>query len=250
MGISSNELSAADVAAVTGANNNGMWGANDGSFWIFILFLFAMMNGNWGNGYGNNAAAMTYPAIQQGFDQAAITGQLAGINTAVANGFANAEVGRCNAMANLTNQLNTMVMNQQNCCCENRLATANLGSQVAADGCATRTAFNDAMRDLQYANFVNTQTLQNTLSAGFQSLHDEFCQSRLDAKDDRIADLQRQVEEANDNARYNGLIAAFNQSQDTQTTTLEQYLNPTPIPSYTVPNPNGCGGVCGACGSF
>lgn len=247
MSLTNGELSAADVAAVTG-NGNNMWGNGDGSFWIFILFLFAMMNGNWGNGGNNNN---TYPAIQQGFDQAAITSQLAGINTAVMNGFANAEVGRCNSIANLTNQLNAMAMNQQNCCCENRLATANLGSQVAADGCATRTAFNDAMRDLQYANFVNTQTLQNTLSAGFQSLHDEFCQSRLDAKDDRIADLQRQVEEANDNARYNGLIAAFNQSQESQTTTLEQYLNPTPIPSYIVPNPNGCNcnTTCG-CGSF
>ena len=33
-----------------GYGGNGLWG--DGSFWIIILFLFALMGGNWGNGFG------------------------------------------------------------------------------------------------------------------------------------------------------------------------------------------------------
>ena len=35
-------LSAADVAAVTG-NGNGFGNWGDGSFWIIVLFLFALM---------------------------------------------------------------------------------------------------------------------------------------------------------------------------------------------------------------
>ena len=50
----SSELSAADIAAVTG--NNGGWGfGNDGSFWIIVLFLF--MFGSWGNGFGGGYGA-------------------------------------------------------------------------------------------------------------------------------------------------------------------------------------------------
>lgn len=55
-----NGLSAADVAAVTG-NNGGFGNWGDGSFWIIVLFLFALM-GNWGgNGFGGNGGgAMPY----------------------------------------------------------------------------------------------------------------------------------------------------------------------------------------------
>ena len=45
MSLSNGELSAADVAAVVGNGNNGGFGNwGDGSFWIIILFLFAMFN--------------------------------------------------------------------------------------------------------------------------------------------------------------------------------------------------------------
>ena len=97
------------------------------------------------------------------------------------------------------------------------------------------------MRDMQYANFVNSQSQVAAINALGDRLDGKLCQMEMDAKNDKIADLQRQVEEANDNARYNGLIAAFNQSQEAQTTAIEQYLNPTARPAYIVPNPNGCG---------
>ena len=98
----------------------------------------------------------------------------------------------------------------------------------------------DNFRDLAYANFVNSQNQIAAMNAGFKGLDDKLCQMEMDAKNEKIADLQRQVEEANDMARYNGLIAAFQSSQDAQTTALEQYLHPVAIPSYNVPNPNCC----------
>ena len=216
-------MSPADYAAVSRGNNGGVFGG-DGEGWIFILFLFAMMfNGNgWG---GNNGVE-----IQSGFDQASIMNGLQGIQqTLMAYQISN------------NDNMNNLAMSFQQCCCQNQLATANLGAQIASEACANRQAVNDGLRDLMAQNVANTQLLTTTLTQGFQGLHDEFCQSRIDAKNDKIADLQRQVEEANDNARYNGLIAAFNQSQEAQTTAIEQYLNPTARPAYIVPNPNGCG---------
>lgn len=51
MGISTSDMSAADIAAVTG-NNGGFGNGGDGAWWIIILFLFALMGNNWGNGNG------------------------------------------------------------------------------------------------------------------------------------------------------------------------------------------------------
>ena len=220
-------MTPADYAAVT-RNNGGMLGG-DGEGWIFILFLFWAMMGN--NGWGNNNG---YGSVQQGFDQASIMSGLQAIQgTLTAN------------QISMSDNMNQLAMSLQQCCCQNQLATANLGAAIASESCATRQTVNDGLRDLMAQNVANTQMLSTTLTQGFQGLHDEFCQTRLDAKNDQIAALQRQLEEAQDNARYNGLIAAFNQSQEAQTTAIEQYLNPTARPAYIVPNPNGCG--CNSC---
>lgn len=102
------------VAPMGATNNNGGigWGG-DGSFWIIILFLFAMFNGGWGNGWGNNyggnggmfpymMANTTNNDVQRGFDQSSIMNGINGIN----NSLANAEVSRCNGVSNIINAVN------------------------------------------------------------------------------------------------------------------------------------------------
>lgn len=120
MALDNGTLSAADVAAVT--NGNGGWFGNDGSFWIIVLFLFAIMGNGWGNGFGggmNTAVPYIQNDVQSGFDQAAIMAGINGINTSLAN----AEISRCNLTSNLTNQLNTIAMGQQQCLKEIKLNT-------------------------------------------------------------------------------------------------------------------------------
>lgn len=120
-------LSAADVAAVTRNNGgNGFGWGGDGSWWLIVLFLFALSGNGWGNGFGGNGVmpymmGNTQSDVQRGFDQSAVMSGLNGINTAVANGFANAEVSRCNGQLATLQAINTLGYNQQNCCCENRL---------------------------------------------------------------------------------------------------------------------------------
>ena len=71
-----------------------------------------------------------------------------------------------------------------------------------------------------------------------------MCQDKIDAKNERIAELQQQLQ-----------MAQLAASQGAQTAALERYLAPTPIPAYMVQNPNcctnnfgygGCGCGCGA----
>lgn len=254
MSFTDNGLSAADVAAVTGNNGFGGFGG-DGAWWLLVLFLFAM-NGGWGNGFGSgNGGAMPFVMgqndVQRGFDQSAVMGGINGLNAAVANGFANAEVSRCNAQANVLQTLNnnqaatlssmnSLAMSLQNCCCENRAGLADLKYTVATEACADRSAVSDGIRDVISAQAANTQNLINSTNAGIQSIMDKICQLELDAKNDKIADLQRQLSAAQGAASQNAQTAAILADNAAQTAMLRQSLNPTPIPAYVVQNPSCC----------
>lgn len=216
MALDNGTLSAADVAAVTNGNGNGVFG-NDGSFWIIVLFLFALMGG-WGNGYGggvNTAVPYIQNDVQAGFDQAAIMSGINGLNT----GLANAEISRCNLQSNLTNQLNTIAMAQQNCCCENRLQVANLGADLAREACADRASIAEGVRDIIENNNRNTQIVL-----------DKLCQQEIDALKTQNANLQTEINLSN-----------LRGSQEAQTAQIISALSPkAPIPAYTVANPYGC----------
>lgn len=250
-------LSAADVAAVTGnyGNGNDFFGGN-GAWWLIILLLFA--NNGWGNGFGFGGGGMmpyfmganNQNDVQRGFDQSAIMSGLTGITSALSNGFANAEVSRCNAQMNTLQAMNGLAMSLQNCCCENRAGLADLKYTVATEACSDRAAVNDGVRDIMAANAANTQALINSTNAGFTTIMDKICQLELDGKNQQIAQLQAQLNEANRRASQNDQTAQILASQAAQTAAIEQYLRPVPMPAYIVQNPNcctqnvGCG--CGA----
>lgn len=249
-------MSPADMAAVMN-NGNGMgFGGNGAWWWIIILFLF-FGNRGWGNG-GFNGDGNVYADVQRGFDQNSVMNGINGLNASVGNGFANVQNALCNGfagvnqgfanaqMANMNqmfdlqtglgNQLNTIAMNQQNCCCENRAAVADLKYSMATEAAATRA-----------------QGQQNT-----QAVLDKLCQLEMDGikqnYENRIAGMQNAL----DQARSDNQALRFAASQGTQTSqiladnaaqtsALEQYLNPAPIPAYVVQNPRfagqnfGCG---------
>jgi hypothetical protein len=182
------------------------------------------MMGGWGNnGWNGNAGTS---ALQSGFDQAAVTGQLAAINSSINNGFANAEVSRCNTQANLTNQLNTIAMAQQNCCCENRAAVADLKYTISTEEATTRAA-----------NSANTQAIL-----------DKLCQQEIEALKVQNQNLQTQLNMATLRESQSAQTAAILANNQAQTQALEQYLNPAPIPAYVVQNPNCCGSYNYGCG--
>ena len=261
MSLTDGSLSAADIAAVTGSNGGfGGWGG-DGAWWLIILFLF-IFNGNWGNGnWGGNGG--TYSEVQRGFDQSAVMGGLSGIQSSVTNGFVDTAAALCNgfagvnasiangfAQAEIANNARQIADMQTNfglqsqlaqCCCDNRLASADLKYTIATENCADRTALADGLRDV-----LESQ------SAGVQRILDQMCNDKIDAKNERIADLERQLTMANLAASQSAQTAAILANNDAQTNALEQYLAPVPRPAYIVQNPNGCGcgNTCSGCGVF
>ena len=222
MSLVDGNLSAADVAAVTGNNGRGMFGG-DGLFWIIVLFLFAFMGG-WGNN-GNGGYGMNY-GIQDGFNQQALMTAINGIS-ANQNAY---------QLAN-TQAMNSISMGLQNCCCENRASIADLKYTVATENCADRAAISDAIRDVIANNTANTQAIL-----------DKLCQQEIDALKTQNANLQTQINLANLQASQTAQTARILQDNAAQTLALEQYLNPTPVPAYVVANPNCCQTANYGCG--
>jgi hypothetical protein len=178
--------------------------------------------------------------------QNSLANGFAGVNQALCNGFAGVQNGFAQAeiaansrqMADM-NQNFALQTQLSNCCCENRLATANLNSTIISENCADREALNSIGRDI-----IASQ------NAGTQRILDQMCNDKIDAKNEKIADLERQLTMANLAASQNAQTAAILANNEAQTAALERYLAPNPIPAYNVPNPyccnqfSGCG--CGA----
>ena len=230
MSLNSGEMSAADIAAVTG-NGNGFGGWGDGSFWIIVLFLFALMGNGWNNGFGggNGGYVPLVNDVQSGFDQAAVMSGINGINTSLANGFGNAEVSRCNQTANLTSQLSAIALNQATGLCNTNTNIADLKYTVATENCADRAALNEALMNVTAQNNANTQRIL-----------DQMCQDKIDAKNEEIQNLRTQLNLANLAASQGAQTAQILADNAAQTMALEQYLSPVPKPAYIVQNPNCC----------
>lgn len=274
--------SLSDIAAATGNgyNNGGVFGNGDGAWWIFILFIIFICFGGWNNGGwgGNNnngfvpyvVSNNTDNEIQRGFDQNAIMTGLNGISNSLSNGFANAEISRCNAQANVLQTLNNNQMglyqtlngNQnatiaamnglasglQNCCCENRAGLADLKYTIATEACADRSAVTTGVRDIIDSQNAGVRDIIANQTAGIQTILDKMCQQEIDALKTQNANLQTQINLANLKASQTDQTAKLLADNAAQTQALEQYLNPAPIPAYVVQNPSCCNQGFYGCG--
>ena len=221
-----------------GGGFGNSFGFGNDSIWAIVLFAMIFGGNGWGGfGGGNNNMLYDINAnTNRGFDQAAVVGGL----TAIQGALSDAQVARCNDTTTLLQAMNSnqnvtnatladLAMAQQNCCCDNRLAVQDLKYTVATENCADRAALNDGIRDI-----IANQT------AGIQSILDKLCSQEIEAKNETIANLRTQLNMANLAASQTAQTAAILNDNARQTTTLENYLNPAPIPAYVVSNPHGC----------
>lgn len=255
MSLTTSEMSCADIAAVMGANrNDGMWGG-DGSWWIILLFL-CLFNGNgWGGngGCGGNGFMPYYLAnntdngVQRGFDTAALSGQLNGIQSAINSGFATAEVANCNrAMSDMersfasqtaiTGGLTNLSSQLATCCCENRAATNDLKYTIATEACASRAT-----------GTQNTQAILDKLC----QLELDGVKAQLDAKNDIITQLRADLIYAKGQASQDVQTAQILAGQTAEVDALYNRLNNCPVntvPVYGRQPIFTCGGNATSCG--
>lgn len=154
-----------------------------------------------------------------------------------------ADMERSYAAQTATSQgFNALTSQLASCCCDNRLATASLSSDLAREACATRTA------DAQ-----NTQSILQSVNAGIQSIKDQLCQDKIDAKNDEIANLRQQVamkDLAASQTAQNAFIANGFANEVDQ---LYNRLNSCPVPTTPVYGRTPiftCNNGCGCNGNF
>ena len=158
----------------------------------------------------------------------------AGVNATINGGFANAETAaNARQMANMNQAFNSEITTLNgfnnlnnalsNCCCENRLGIANLTSTVLSENCADRAALSDGVRDI-----ITNQT------ANTQRILDQMCNDKIDAKNEKIADLERQLSMANLQASQVAQTAELRANNATVANQLVSELRSCPIPSQPV----------------
>jgi hypothetical protein len=255
----------------------GNFGGDWGWIILLLLCAGGGWGNGFGGGYGNMMLGYDFPWLmngQQGINNnvsdgfrdaqlndnitsvrdgiSALSTQLCGccgdMQMAMANGFAGVEQGaNARQMANmqtafdLQNAVSTGFNNVGLQLCqasgENRLATANLGADIAREACATRTS------DTQ-----NTQLILNAINDGFRQMNEYRFQDKIDAKNDEIAQLRQEnlyargqaSQIAQNSAIINGVYDRLNQCP----------VGTVPVygeqPIFTCPNNNsGCGCGCG-----
>ena len=122
--------SLSDLRAAVDGGNDG-WG-NGGAWWIIILFLFVFMGGGfWGNRQGEFGQYAT-AASQQEILFGQQFGQLNDRLTNIGNGICDSTFALNNTITTEGRNLSTQLAQ---CCCDNRLATANLSAQMNQNTC-------------------------------------------------------------------------------------------------------------------
>ena len=112
------------------------------------------------------------------------------------------------------------------CCCDNRLATAQTQALVQSENCADRAALSDGLRSI-----IENQT------AGIQKILDTMCQDKIDAKNEKIVELQNQLNMANFAASQVAQTGQLIADNTAQTQYIVNRVAPYPIPAYVVPSP-------------
>lgn len=258
-----------------GGNGFGNGFGGDGAIWIILIIAllggFNNGNGGWGgnnsfdNGYAwlSNGQKDIMNNTTDGFNSLHLSNQVEGIRSdvndiqnaicnstssvtsAINNGFYNSEIAAANRqMANMNTAFD-LSRQFADCCCENRLASCQTQNAIVSEATATR-----------FADANNTRDIITSQTQGTQAILDKLCQleldgvkAQVDAKNDRINDLQRELQMADLRASQTAQNAFISQGFANEVDQLYNRLSNCPVPSTPVYgrtpiftcNNNGCG---------
>lgn len=226
-----------NVVTTTNGGNNGGFMNGDG-WWAIILFalIFGYGRNGFGGGFGggysgigeNYVLATDFATIERKLDSvnSGICDATFALNNTINNGF----FGVQNSLTQGFSGLNTAILQGNynlssqfaDCCCKTQRAIDGVNYNMATNTCAITNAINMGIRDI-----VDNQ------NNNYRAIHEELVANKLEAKNDRIAELQDKLYRAD-------LRASQAQQSNYITDTIINKLSPCPNPAYIVPNPNCC----------
>ena len=234
------------------STNNGYGNGFFGGDWAWIIILALLFGwGNNGNGFGFGGGNGFFGGYDIG--KLATTNDVAvGFNnSAVLNSLNDLKLGQAGLQQTLCqgfNGVNTSILTSTSglqaqiadCCCTTQRAIDGVNYNIATNTCNITNAINNATRDV-----IDNQ------NANYRAIHDELVANKIDAKNDRIAELQQQVTALQFSASQQAQNAFITANQEAQTAELIRRLGrDCPVPAFLVPDPRCCNNTCGCGASF
>ena len=233
------------VVTTTGGNNNGGFMNGDG-WWAIILFALIFGYGRngfggFGGGYGNGGIGENYvlatdfATIERKLDAVnnGICDSTFALNNTITNGFFGVQNALCQGFNGINQSISTEFRGLVNRICDYGYALKDwcCQTQRAIDGVNYNIA-------TQFGGLNNTlcnlgRDIIENQNNNYRAIHEELVANKLEAKNDRIAELQDQLYRAD-------LRASQAQQSNYITDTIINKLSPCPTPAYVVPNPNCC----------
>lgn len=240
--------------AVGRDSNNGYGNGMFGGDWAWILIfalLFGWGRGGFGGGFGG-FGGFGEGGFISGYDigKLATTNDVASgfNNSAVLNSLNDLKLGQAGLQQTLCqgfNGVNTSILTSTNgiqsqladCCCGIQRSIDGVNYNMAKNTCDITNAIHNSSRDI-----IDNQ------NANYRAIHDELVANKIEAKNERIAELQQQVNALNlaqSQANQNAYLTA---TMDANTAELIRRLGRDPIAAYVVPNPFCCNNQYNSCG--
>jgi len=180
--------------APTGGGGFGGFGGD----WAWIILLLVLCGG-WGGGFGGFGGGDVYPwlnnsqNINDGFRDQMLATSVAGIGDRVTSGFGDVATQLCSGFnqtqMSILQSVNGIQSQLAQCCCDNRLATVQTQNVVQSEAAATRSA----------------------IQAGVQAVLDKMCQDKIDAKNEKIVELNSKINALESNNYIQNALTAQTQ---------------------------------------
>ena len=213
------------VAPMYGGGGNGGFGF--GGDWAWILLLLVLFGGWNGGGVGGFGGDL-YPwmnnsqNINDGFRDQMLGTQVSGIQNAITSGFGDVQTALCGGFAGVTasvtgaqNAIASQLYNNEIASLNRSFAeqTANtqgffgLQSQLATCCCENRSA----TQDVKYTIATEAATTRAAIQGGIQTILDKMCQDKIDAKNEKIVELNNKINSLESNNYIQNALTAQTQ---------------------------------------
>ena len=259
------------VAPAYGGGYGGGFGNGFGGDGWWVLLLLMAFSGGWGGfggGFGGNQLGYDFPwllngqnginsNVNDGFRDQMLQTTISSVGDKVTSGFGDVALGIAGINQNICQTGNSVVsavagaqgaISQQ--LYNNEIASLN---RSFAEQTANTAGFNGVQSelcDIRYGNATNTRDILTALTAGVQSIKDQLCQDKIDAKNDEIARLRQEINMQSLAASQAAQNAFISQGFANEVDQLYNRLNNCPVPStpvygrqpiFTCNNGCGCG---------